>query len=223
MKIISLLASPHGLKGNTAGLLRDVHEGAEPEGARIETVVLKGGTVLPCLGCDACHKKGFCVQKDEFEPIKKKIAEADGLVLASPNYILNVSAQLKAFMDRCCGVVHCMQFWDKYGVSVVTSGGDGGESVAGYMDYFLITVGAVPAGSVWASVSEMTGTGFKDDVREKARALGKRLVEAWRAGEMPPGVEKRRNDFLERMRALMAWRGEEWPYEHRYWKENRGL
>lgn len=26
------------------------------------------------------------------------------LILASPNYIFNVGAQMKAFMDRCCGV-----------------------------------------------------------------------------------------------------------------------
>jgi len=60
MKIISLLGSPHGLRGNTAGLLRLVLEGAEAEGAETETVVLKGDTVLPCRACDTCHKKGAC-------------------------------------------------------------------------------------------------------------------------------------------------------------------
>ena len=67
MKIISLLGSPHGLKGNTAGLLRHVLAGSESEGAQTEIVILKGDTVLPCRGCDACHKKGRCVQKDDFE------------------------------------------------------------------------------------------------------------------------------------------------------------
>ena len=95
MKIISLLASPHGLKGNTAALLRHVLEGAEAEGAQTEVIVLKGDTVLPCRACDACHKKGHCVQKDDFESMKEKIMAADGLVVASPNYIFNVSAQLK--------------------------------------------------------------------------------------------------------------------------------
>ena len=63
--------------------------------------------------------------------IKAKIVGAEGLILASPNYINNVSAQMKGFMDRCCGVVHCLQFWGKYGVSVVTSGGDGDEQSTG--------------------------------------------------------------------------------------------
>jgi multimeric flavodoxin WrbA len=218
MKIISLLASPHGLKGNTAGLLRYVIEGAEAEGAKTETVVLKGDTVLPCRACDACH-----IQKDRFEEIKEKIAGADGLILASPNYIFNVSAQLKAFMDRCCGVIHCMQFWGKYGASVITSGGGGDEPVAGYMSHFLISTGVVPVGGVWATMSAMPEGGFTEEVRENAVILGRRLVAAWRTGEVPADTDERRNAFRERMRALMNWRREEWPYEYRYWKENRGL
>ncbi len=223
MKIISLLGSPHGLRGNTAGLLRLVLEGAEAEGARTETVVLKGDTVLPCLACDACHKKGRCVQKDEFEAIKEKISGADGLVVASPNYIFNVSAQLKAFMDRCCGVIHCMQFWGKYGASVVTSGGGDEETVAEYINHFLTTTGAVPVGGVWARMSAMPDGGFTDELKKNAVALGRRLVTAWRAGEVPPEVDERRRAFRRRMHALMDWRKEEWPFEYSYWKENRGI
>lgn len=46
MKIISLLGSPHGLKGNTAKLLRHVLAGAESEGAQTEVVVLRGSESL---------------------------------------------------------------------------------------------------------------------------------------------------------------------------------
>jgi multimeric flavodoxin WrbA len=223
MKIIALLASPHGLRGNTAGLLRHVLEGAEAEGARVQTVVLKGDTVLPCRACDACHKKGRCIQKDRFEQIKEKIAGADGLVLASPNYIFNVSAQLKAFMDRCCGVIHCMQFWGKYGASVVTSGGGGDEPIAGYMSHFLISTGIVPVGGVWATMSAMPEGDFTKEVKENAGGLGRRLVQSWRAGAVSADAEQQRRAFSERMRALINWRREEWPFEYRYWQENRGL
>jgi len=219
MKIISLLASPHGLKGNTAGLLRHVIDGAEAEGALNETVVLKGDTVHPCMGCDVCHKQGLCVQKDDFEHIKAKILVADGLIVASPNYIFNVSAQLKAFMDRCCGIIHCMQFWGKYGVSVVTSGGDGGEAVTEYMRHFLITTGAVPVGEISITMSFMPKTGFTDEVKESANLLGRRLVGAWKSGEMPSDVAQLRNEFRDRMCALVDYRKEEWPYECQYWEK----
>ncbi len=49
MKIISILGSPHGLKGNTAGLLRHVLAGAESEGAQTEVIILKGDAVMPAI------------------------------------------------------------------------------------------------------------------------------------------------------------------------------
>jgi len=223
MKIISLLASPHGLKGNTAGLLRYVLDGAEAEGAKTEVIVLKGDTVLPCRGCDVCHKKGRCVQKDGFESIKKKIIEADGFVLASPNYIFSVSAQLKAFMDRCCGAIHCMQFWGKYGASVVTSGGGDEKAIVAYMNHFLTISGAVPVGGVWASMSTMPDGIFTENVQEAARTLGKKLISAWKTGEVPPDVDVLRKSFRERMRGLCDYRKEEWPYEYQYWKQKTGV
>jgi multimeric flavodoxin WrbA len=219
MRIISLLGSPHGLKGNTGRLLHLVLDGAESEGASAEVEVLKGDTVLPCRGCDICHKKGYCAQKDHFEPLRERIAAADGLVLASPNYIFNVSAQLKAFMDRCCGVIHCMSFWGKYGASVVTSGGGDEDPIADYMNHFLITTGALPVGTASARMSSMPEGDFTDDVREKARHLGRSLVSAFRSSEIPAGVQERREDFRERMRALVTYRSSEWPYEYEYWKK----
>ena len=136
MKIINLIGSPHGAKGNTARLLRIVSEGAESLGATTETIFLTGRNVLPCLGCDACHKTGKCVQKDEFESIKEKILNADGLILGSPNYIFQVSAQMKAFMDRCGQAIHCLSFEGKYGASVVTSGGGDEAPIAAIYESF---------------------------------------------------------------------------------------
>jgi len=144
-------------------------------------------------------------------------------VLGSPNYIFNVSAQLKAFMDRCCGVIHCMQFWGKYGASVVTSGGGDEKPIADYMNHFLITTGAVPVGSVWASMATMPAGSFTDEVCEASRNLGRRLVEAWRVREVPHEADMLRSEFRERMRALIAYRKEEWPFEFQYWKENMGV
>jgi multimeric flavodoxin WrbA len=219
MRIISLLGSPHGLKGNTGRLLRYVIDGAESEGAGVDVEILRGNTVLPCLGCDICHKKGYCAQKDRFEPLRERIAASDGLLLASPNYIFNVSAQLKAFMDRCCGVIHCMSFWGKYGASVVTSGGGDEGPIAEYMNHFLITTGAVPVGTVSAAMSAMPDRDFTDEVKEKARELGRRLVVGWRASEVPAIVQKQRQNFRERMQTLITYRGSEWPYEYEYWQE----
>lgn len=223
MKIISLLASPHGLKGNTAALLELVMEGARGAGAETETVVLPGGTVGPCKACDVCHKQGACPQKDDFESIKAKIYEADGLALASPNYIFHVSAQLKAFMDRCCGVIHCMSFRGKYGASVVTSGGGGEEPIADYMSRFLVTTGITPAGAVGATMGGIQGADFPDDIKNDAMNLGKKLVESCESKASFPEIEKAQAEFKERMQMLLQFRKEEWPYEYEYWREHYGM
>ena len=223
MKIISLVGSPHGLKGNTARLLSHVLEGAKAEGAKTDTIVLAGTNVLPCLACDTCHRKGRCPQKDEFESIKEKILESDGIVLASPNYIYSVSAQLKAFMDRCCGVVHCMAFEGKYGASVVTSGGGDEEPIAQFMNHFLITVGVIPVGSVWATMGAIIGEDFPEEITSQARHLGKKLVRFWKEKVVIPEVEEVRKSFTERMRRLMLYRKDEWPYEYEFWKKHGGL
>ena len=223
LKIISLVGSPHGKKGNTARLLNLVLAGAESKGADTETIYLPGDTVLPCKACDLCHKKGRCPQKDEFESIKHHIFEADGLILASPNYIFSVSAQLKAFMDRCSGVVHCLAFEGKYGASVVTSGGGDEKPITEYMEHFLIITGITPVGSVWATVGRLTGAGFPPEITEKAVALGEKLVQSWKNKTIFGAVQQKMDAFKERMRSLMLYRKQDWPYEYRYWQEHRGL
>ncbi len=223
MKIVSVLGSPRGKAGNTAALLRIVLEGAESLGAQTEIIVIRGREVRPCKACNTCHKKGLCPQKDGFNAIKEKALEADGIVLASPNYIFHVSAQLKAFLDRCCGLLHCMAFEGKYAASVVTSGGGEEKPIADYLNYFLARMGAVPVGAVWATMGKIQGQDFPEDIRKKAFALGKKLVKAWENKEKPPGFEKDAARFRKRMKSLMLWRKNEWPYEYEYWKKHKGL
>lgn len=224
MKIISIVGSPHGIKGNTARLLRVVLDGAESQGAETEIVLLPGGTVLPCKGCNNCHKKGRCPQKDDFESIKQKILESDGLVvLASPNYIFSVSAQMKAFMDRCCGVIHCMAFEGKYGASVVTSGGGDEKPITDYLNHFLMITGIRPVGSVWATMGTIVGKTFPVEVNKRALDLGKKMVQSWKNKSTSLKIEKGLDEFKERMRSLILYRKEEWPYEYEYWKKHHGL
>ncbi len=221
MKIVALVGSPHGARGSTAKLTRIVLEGAEGYGAESETLYLQGETVLPCKGCDTCHKKGRCPQKDEFESIKQRILKADCLVLGSPNYIFSVSAQMKAFMDRCCGVVHCLAFEGKYGASVVTSGGGDEKPIAEYMSHFLLTTGIRPVGAVWATMGTIRGDSFPDEVRNQALGLGRKLVYHYNNKRVSPRIEQKTAQFRDRMRALMLYRKGEWPYEYHYWATHR--
>jgi multimeric flavodoxin WrbA len=227
MKIVSIVGSPRGTKGATAALLSIVLDGAQNKGAETETIAIKGSEVKPCKACDICHIKGACPQKDQFNTIMDKVMEADGLVLATPNYIFHVSAQLKAFIDRCCGVVHCVGFEGKYGATVVTSGGGDEQDIADYLNHFVAITGGIPVGSVWATMGLIQGRNFPEDfpedIRLKAFALGEKLVTAWQDKETSAQYQSVTSRFTERMKSLIAWRKEEWPYEYEYWKKCRGL
>jgi multimeric flavodoxin WrbA len=100
-KVLIVLGSPRK-GGNSALLAAEVAAGALSAGADVESVFLQGLRVRPCAACGACQKgagKG-CVQKDDMRALYPKLAAADAIVLASPTYWFNLSAQMKAFIDR---------------------------------------------------------------------------------------------------------------------------
>lgn len=56
-----------------------------------------------CLGCNACQRTGKapgCVQKDAASEMLKTILDSDVIVYASPVYVWDFTAQMKALMDR---------------------------------------------------------------------------------------------------------------------------
>lgn len=97
--VLGISGSPHRY-GNTETLLDSFLDGARSAGATVEKVVLKELTYSACRGCNACHKDGNCIVKDDAPPLFEKIMAADCLAVASPIYSMGITAQLKGFIDR---------------------------------------------------------------------------------------------------------------------------
>ncbi len=95
---IGVVASPNKV-GNSALLTSYVAAFLESRGAWVKIYYL-GTAVQSCTGCEACFKTGSCVYKDEVSAIHNEIKTADGLILASPSYNYNMTAPMKAFLDR---------------------------------------------------------------------------------------------------------------------------
>ena len=219
MKIVSILGSPNGEKGNTGLLLEEVLKGAKRLDAVCETISLRGDSLKPCRGCNQCHKTGICHQKDDFESIKEKVLAADGLILATPNYISHVSGQLKVFLDRCAGLIHCMSLEGKYGASVVTSGGGDEWPIVKYLNHFLVITGVTPVDAVWAEMGTTKDRNLDEKTREQALSAGRNVVEAWKSKRRVAMVEKIQDAHRARMRELVRYYRAEWPYEFAYWQE----
>ncbi len=98
-KIIALYGSPRR-KGNTATLLKKAVEGARDAGADVEEIVLRDLKLSPCLEIYGCLKAGDCAIKDDFQGVRDKILDAQGLMLASPVFFYAVSSHTKILMDR---------------------------------------------------------------------------------------------------------------------------
>jgi multimeric flavodoxin WrbA len=99
MKVVAIGGSPR-LDGNTNYLLDRVLDGLASRGIATEKIILSELRVNPCQGHDNCSAFPECLQKDDAGWILDKFSQADGIVLASPVYFRNISAQMKAFVDR---------------------------------------------------------------------------------------------------------------------------
>ena len=98
--ILAVGASPRN-GGNTDHLLAAAAQGAREAGALVELVQLRDMVVNPCLGCEACRDKKACVTiKDDMQDLYPVIEKAGGLLLASPTHNYNITAWMKAFIDR---------------------------------------------------------------------------------------------------------------------------
>ncbi len=91
---------------NTASMLKKIAEGANSvsEGIEVKSYRLYDLDYKGCMSCLACKIKGkavnICKFKDALTPIMEEIAEADGLVLGSPNYFGEISGQMRTFLER---------------------------------------------------------------------------------------------------------------------------
>ena len=99
MEILALIGSPR-LKGNTSYLVDEALKEASKLGAQTDKLVLSQYDIKPCLGHDNCASVHSCRQKDDVGWILDNFCKADGVILATPVYYYNVSAQMKAFIDR---------------------------------------------------------------------------------------------------------------------------
>ena len=222
MKVLGILGSPRK-SGNTSLLLDAVLKGAQDAGAQVESVSVASMNMHCCVACGKCQATGNCIFEDDIEAVKAKMIEADGIVLASPNYMLSVTAQLKTIMDRCSLYVHCFMLQDKYGVAVATAGGGGEEQVAEYENAFLQLCGAQTVGMATALGAGVGALVEQDAAIAKATALGHDLVAAISEKRQYPEQAEAHAAFFPRMKHLVTAMAEKCPFQREYWAEKGWL
>jgi multimeric flavodoxin WrbA len=102
MKLIAINGSPRK-GGNTEALLEAVMAPVRQAGIETELVQIGGKGIKGCLGCYTCQKRkdSRCSQNDDMlNACLEKVIAADALLLGSPTYFSDVTADMKAFIDR---------------------------------------------------------------------------------------------------------------------------
>lgn len=180
--------------GNSDRLVQAMAEAARERGASVEIVRLRDYMFSSCIGCEACRKDKACTGlRDGFQSIYPLIDEAKGLILMTPVHTYNVSALMKAFIDR----MYCYYDFEDTVPRAWSSrlAGQGRHAVVGCVaeqteeenlgvampamrmpleshDYSI--VGELPVLEIFAA-GKVRG---REDIMVRARALGEALAQA---------------------------------------------
>ena len=156
MKAVLFNGSPRK-NGNTAALLACVGRTLEAEGWEVETVQLSSAKIHGCRGCQACAKRrdGRCAfGDDDANALIDKIMAADAVVMGSPTYFTDVTAELKALIDRAGYVafVNGWMFSGKIGAAVVAAGRAGATHAYDTINHMYLMNNMLVPGSVYWNV-----------------------------------------------------------------------
>jgi len=106
MNVVCLFGSPRK-DGNSAAVARHFLETARKFGASTQSFYLNALSLRGCQACNQCKTRAEkCVLKDDLSPVLDAVFAAEVVVMASPVYYGDVSAQLKAFIDRTYSYLH---------------------------------------------------------------------------------------------------------------------
>lgn len=181
MKVIAVNSSARK-DGNTKTLLDAVLEELNKEGIETEMIQLAGEVISPCKACWGCGGKGNCVhKKDMFSEVFEKMKEADGILLGSPVYSANVSANMQALLERSAVVADMNPglFAHKAGASVAAVRRAGAIQAVDTMNHFFLNHEMFVAGSTYWNMGygQMPGDVAKDEEGlANMRNLGQNLA-----------------------------------------------
>lgn len=226
-KILAIQGSPH--RGNTFDRVERFGRALEDlGGVEFEHAALRDLRIEPCRGCFLCFEKGreTCPLKDAKPELDRKLAEADGVVFATPVYSMHISYLLKRFVDRSATHFHRPPFFGKKAVGLAVTAGIGLDDALKYIRMFAGTWGFEYLGDL-RYIDSPRGTRLgelpplsreKDRTDEMARRLHLAVTE-------DPPRRLTKNDYLHfhAMRTVYSRLKEHSPIDYAFWKENGWL
>lgn len=154
MYAIAINGSPRK-GGNTEILLNHVLEPLRIAGWDTEMVQVGGKIIRGCTACGKCWESRdlkCIVNNDPFNEIMEKMVRADAIIMGSPTYFTDVSAELKAVIDRSgfVAVANGRAFKGKIGAAVVAVRRGGATHVYDTINHmYQMSQMIIPGSTYW--------------------------------------------------------------------------
>jgi multimeric flavodoxin WrbA len=153
MKAVAINGSPRK-GGNTEILLKQALAPLAEAGWETEFIQLGGRPIRGCQACYSCFdkKNSRCSQNDElFNECFAKMIAADAIILGSPTYFTDVTAEMKALLDRAglVAIANGGLLRGKIGAAVVAVRRGGGTHAYDTMNHMFLMSGAIVPGSTY--------------------------------------------------------------------------
>jgi multimeric flavodoxin WrbA len=182
MNILGIAGSPRK-GGNTELMMNEALKTAADSGCETHLYLTTGKNLGPCLACASCFKVEHCIQQDDMQDLYRLMEMADGIIIGSPVYFHNVSAQAKIVMDRTFAFLKKHNLSGKVGGAIVTVRRVGGSQTRAMIyDFFIahhmvVAGGAIGYGPNPGDVLTGVGGGINMSAMDEARLLGGDMVE----------------------------------------------
>lgn len=183
MNALAINGSPRK-GGNTEMLLRKALEPIAAAGHQTDLLQVGGTRLRGCTACGACSRirnKRCVIEEDVFNPAFSKMIAADAILIGSPSYFSDMTAETKALIDRagCVGLANGGLLRRKIGAAVVAERRGGAVHVMDSIQHmFLMSEMIVPGSTYWNfGVGAAPGDVLKDnEALENMRNLGAQIV-----------------------------------------------
>lgn len=154
MYALAINGSPRS-EGNTAFLLRTVLTPLVAAGWETEIVQVGGTALRGCFACAKCKENQdfqCSIKKDKLNEVLAKMFKADAIILGSPTYFADVTAEMKALIDRAgyVALANDRGFRGKIGAAVTAVRRAGSVRVFDTMNHlFQINQMIIPGSTYW--------------------------------------------------------------------------
>lgn len=153
MKAVAINGSPRK-GGNTEILLRRVLDVLGGAGWETELIRVGGKDIRGCIACYKCFENRdmrCAVDSDKFNDVMEHLVKADAMIFGTPTYFTDVSADLKAVIDRAglVAIANDRAFRGKIGAAVVAVRRGGATHAFDSINHMYLMSGMIVPGSTY--------------------------------------------------------------------------